>query len=285
MYFTVKLRRSILCCVLVLLLALGGAVCITALAAESEKVTVPVLMYHSVLKDQARQGKYVISPAEFERDLKYLKENGYTTVSPEDLIAYTEKKGDLPEKPVMLTFDDGYYNNYVYAYPLAQQYQAKITIAPIGYYSDAYSQEGEKLSAYYSHITWDQIAEMSASGLVEFGNHTYNLHKSDGSRLGAKRLNGENKEDYRHMLVEDVHQLQDKLAGVTGKESRCFVYPFGAVSKETPEIIKELGFKVTLTCEERVNTVVRNPDCLYDLGRYLRTQGRPAEKILSSLKN
>lgn len=281
MYCTFHFRRGVFFCALLLALILGGAVCVTALAAESEKVSVPVLMYHSVLKDPKRLGKYVISPAELEKDMKYLKENGYTPVSAEELIAYTEKRGDLPEKPVMLTFDDGYYNNYVYAYPLAQQYETKIMISPIGCQSDLCSREGERLSAYYSHITWDQAAEMSASGLVDIENHSYNLHKSDGARLGTKRLPGEDEEDYKHMLVEDVHQLQSKITDATGREPLCFVYPFGAISKETPEIIKEMGFKMTMTCEEKMNTVVRNPDCLYNMGRYLRTQNRSAEQILT----
>ena len=94
-----------------MLLALGaaGAITITALAAQ-EGVEVPVIMYHSVLKDEAQHGAYVISPAEFEKDLLWLKENGYTTVSTGELIAYTQG-GTLPEKPVLITFDDGYYNS------------------------------------------------------------------------------------------------------------------------------------------------------------------------------
>ena len=63
-------------------------------------------MYHGLLKEEARQGKYVLSPAQFESDLKYLKENGYHTVVVQDLIDYVEKGVPLPEKPVMLTFDD-----------------------------------------------------------------------------------------------------------------------------------------------------------------------------------
>ena len=72
----------------------------------------------------------MLSPAQFESDLKYLKENGYHTVVVQDLIDYVEKGVPLPEKPVMLTFDDGYYNNYYYAFPLLEEYDAKIVISP-----------------------------------------------------------------------------------------------------------------------------------------------------------
>ena len=280
MFCVMKLKRCIgISCVLVAVI-LAFSVCVTAVAAESEKITLPVIMYHSILEDKARVGKYVISPEEFEKDLKYIREKGYTTVSVTDLINYTQKKAPLPEKPILLTFDDGYYNNYLYAFPLAQEYNTKIMISPIVYYTDEYSKE-EKLSPYYSHITWDQISEMKESGLVEFGNHTYNLHKSDGARLGTKRLGGESIEDYNHVIVTDIHEAQDKLNNSTGVTPNCFVYPFGAISKDTPKIITDMGFLCTLTCEERMNTLVRNPDCLYNLGRYLRTQTRTVEQILA----
>ena len=151
-------------------------------------------MYHSLLKDEARHGKYVISPAEFENDLQYLKKHGYTTILMSDLIAYTQGK-ELPEKPVLLTFDDGYYNNYLYAFELAKQYQCKFVISPIGYYADQYTDTPDE-NAYYSHATWEELQEMAESGLVEVQNHSYNLHKSDGSRLGVKKVSGETETQY-----------------------------------------------------------------------------------------
>ena len=111
-------------------IALGTAAFFTVSALEREEgVEVPVVMYHSVLKDEKYHGKYVISPAEFENDLQYLEAHGYTTILIQDLINYT-KGGELPEKPVLLTFDDGYYNNYLYAFELAKQYQCKFVISP-----------------------------------------------------------------------------------------------------------------------------------------------------------
>lgn len=283
MYFTFRCRRGILLSVLLSVLLLCGAVCVTAMAAEREKVCVPILMYHSVLKDEKMLGKYVITPGELEEDMNYLRENGYTPITPSDLVAYIEKKGELPEKPVMLTFDDGYYNNYVYAYPLAQKYDTKILIAPIGLQSERYSQEGVHLSAYYSHVSWGQIQEMWDSGLVEFANHSYNLHESSGARLGTKQLAGESDQDYRNMLTEDVGWLQDKLEQLTGQSPCCFVYPFGAVSQQEPDILQDMGFQVTLGCEEKVNVVTRDPASLCQMGRYLRTHNRSAEQILSGL--
>ncbi len=133
----------------------AAAVITVSAATEPEGVEIPIVMYHAVLKDESRHGKYVISPAEFENDISYLKKHGYTTILIRDLIAYT-KGGKLPEKPVLLTFDDGYYNNYLYAFPLAKQYQCKFVISPIGYYADLYTDQPDE-NAYYSNATWPEL--------------------------------------------------------------------------------------------------------------------------------
>ena len=125
LFLLVRLNLRVLALAAVAL-ALGAAAVVSVRAVE-ESVEIPVVMYHALLKDEAQHGRYVISPAEFENDLLYLKKHGYTTILVEDLIAYTQG-ASLPEKPVLLTFDDGYYNNYLYAFPLAQKYQCKFVI-------------------------------------------------------------------------------------------------------------------------------------------------------------
>ena len=119
----------VLLCFAIGLLRQGGAV--PAFGAQ-EGVRVPVLMYHSILKDSARQGKYVVSPAVLAADLDALQKRGYETVTVSDLLAYVQDGTPLPDKPVMITFDDGYYNNYVYAYPLLQQRGMRAVVSIIG---------------------------------------------------------------------------------------------------------------------------------------------------------
>lgn len=257
-----------------LALVVTAATVFTVSAMEAECVEVPVVMYHSVLKDESRHGKYVISPAEFENDMNYLKKHGYTTILMEDLIAYT-KGGTLPEKPILITFDDGYYNNYCYAFEIAKQLQTKFVISPIGYYADRYTDTPDE-NAYYAHATWAQLKEMRESGLVEVQNHSYNLHGSKG-RVGTKKLSSESEEQYEALLEEDLLQAQMKIETLVGERPTTFVYPFGAVSKGEPELIKKLGFSATLSCEEKVSKISRDAASLYDLGRYLRVSGKSSE--------
>ncbi len=259
---------------------LGAVLCAAAVvtvraAAVPRGVDVPVVMYHALLKDEARHGNYVISPAEFENDLQYLKKHGYTTVLVADLIAYTRGEGELPEKPILLTFDDGYYNNYLYAFEIAKRYQCKFVISPIGFWADWYTETGEE-NAYYTHATWGQLREMADSGLVEVQNHSYDLHKSG---MGVKKVPGESEEQYRKRLTEDVTLAQETIEAHLGKRPTAFFYPFGAMSRTTPGLIREMGFAATFTCEEHVSCITRDPGSLYGLGRYLRVSGVSSERF------
>lgn len=280
MYFSVHIKRTFLA--VCAAAAVLGAVCIayyrapTASAAgqaekSAESVKLPVIMYHSMLKEQKRLGKYVISPETFESDLQYLKQKGYQTVTVRDLADYVNSEKILPPKPVLLTFDDGYYNNYLYAFPLAKKYGMKFVVAPVGYYIDSVPQE-DMDHANYSYLTWPEIKEMMASGLVEFQNHSYNLHETKG-RIGAKKKRGETTKAYAAILQKDVRKMQDRMKEMTGYTPIAFIYPFGAVSKESDPIIRQMDFQATFLCTEKINVITHDPACLYSLGRFLRPSG------------
>lgn len=250
------------------------------LAAGKGKVEVPILMYHSILRSTNTGGNYIITESAFEADLRYLKENNYTTVVMQDLIDYVYNGKSLPEKPVVLTFDDGYSNNFLYAYPLLEKYNSKAVVSLIGYYTDLYSKTPDENPS-YSHITWDNVNEMIKSGLVEFQNHSYNLHTTDKGRNGTKKKRGESNEEYRALLNSDLGKLQDAFKTNSNYTPTTFTYPFGSVSNASFDIIKTMGFKASLSCESGMNHITRDPECLYMLKRYLRTPKKSAENILN----
>ena len=245
--------------------------------AEQQGVRVPVLMYHSILKDSARQGQYVVSPDILSADLDALQARGYQTVTVSDLIAYVYDDVPLPEKPIMITFDDGYYNNYVYAYPLLQQRGMRAVISVIGSQTAQYTENGEE-NAYWSHLRLDRLEEMQ--DVFEVQNHSWNLHEY-GERRGCLRRRGEDESSYEALLREDTEQTQKLLIEAGLPTPTCYTYPFGACSEESERILEGMGFLCTLGCEERINLVTNDPACLYEMGRYNRGAGESTESFLA----
>ena len=239
------------------------------------EVELPVLMYHGITEDPARVDEYFILASDFEKDLKWLADHGYTTVSFQQLVNYVENGARLPSRPILLTFDDGYYNNYSLAFPLLQKYNARAVISPIGIETDLSSSTIYRPETGGS-ITWAEAAKLSASGLVEIGNHSYNLHRNDsgnGGRKGADRLPGESYEDYRAVLLDDLGKSQSRIEASAGQPALVFAWPFGAWPTDGSAncILKELGFKGSLTSYQIMNTLTAgNPDSLFGLKRFLR---------------
>lgn len=246
---------------------------------KKDEVEVPILMYHSILRNSNIKSDYIISEAAFENDLKYLKENGYTTIVIKDLIDFVEEGKSLPQKPIILTFDDGYLNNHTYAFPLLKKYNSKAVLSIIGYYTDIYTASPDENPG-YAHVTWQNVKEMINSGLVEMQNHSYNLHTTDMGRNGSKKKRGESIEEYKTVLVEDLGKLQNLFKENTGYVPTTYTYPFGSVSNDSFDIIKEMGFKASLSCESGMNHISRDKECLYMLKRYLRTPKKTAAEIL-----
>ena len=233
-----------------------------------QPVRLPVIMYHSIYGDTPSE--YVVTPAQVENDLRWLSENGYKSVTAEQLIAYAQGSGGLPLKPVMITLDDGYYNNLTCLQPLIEKYDMTAVVSVVGSYTDNDAARDPHIPC-YSYLTWDDLALLTGSGRVELGNHTYDMHSLYSGRTGCKRKDGETEEDYRKALGEDISRLQAEFSANLGIAPRVFTYPFGAVSRESLPVRRENGFLMTLTCRERPNYITRDPDCLYGIGRYNRS--------------
>jgi peptidoglycan/xylan/chitin deacetylase (PgdA/CDA1 family) len=245
------------------------------------KVLVPVVMYHSIQQNRSKLGKYTITPESLEQDLKWLKDNGYESVTTEQLIQYTEQDIALPEKPILLTFDDGHYDNVHYADPLLKQYGFSAIVFVVGEFIDKSEQEG-KQNPNYSYCSRETLRKLSDEGVWEIGSHSYNLHHKRKGREGVKRRQGECDETYYTVLREDFSLIGDLIEGVTGSKPRAFAYPLGAISKEAEEILREMGVKITLSCSLGVAEVRKgDPESLYKMKRVLRTSSNPLSSILS----
>lgn len=285
---TRRFRNSVfisLLALLVLAMMLPAFSPVLPVGTVPESVQVPIVMYHLVLKDPARASKYVISPDTLESDLKWIRDNGYETVTAEDLIAYVHEGVPLPEKPIVLTFDDSYTNNYTYAYPLLERYRMRAVLSVIGSVTDRYTASGDE-NPNYANLTWPRVRELSESGVFEIQNHTYDLHRNDGPRKGCKRLAGESVETYQALLLRDLSQNQDAIERAIGSRPRVFVYPFGAISPESVEVVKNMGFSASFSCEEGLNEIrMGDADGLFLLKRKNRPAGISSDDFFSSLLN
>lgn len=247
---------------------------------EEAPVKLPVIMYHSIFGETPSE--YIVTPEQVENDFRWLSENGYRTVTAEEVIKYTQGRGELPDKSVMITLDDGYYNNLTYLLPLLEKYDMNAIISVVGEYTDNNAACDPHVPC-YSYLTWDDITLLSGSGRIEFGNHTYEMHSLDSGRRGCKRMIGESEEDYIKTLSEDITLLQSEFKDNIGITPRVFTYPFGAVCMESLPVLRENGFLMTLTCRESVNYITRDPECLYGIGRYNRNGLISTEEYMKEL--
>lgn len=271
-------RFFIFCVVLAIFFGIFKAGAYICCIAQDGEYDLPVIMYHHILKDTQKSGPYIITPDEFEKDLKFIKSEGYTTVSVQNLIDYTEKGTSLPEKPILITFDDGHLSYLEYAVPLLEKYNMRALVSAVGAYTNDYTEHPDRCVS-YAYLSWDDIETLSKSTHTEIGNHTYDMHKNTNGRQGCKKLKSESKEQHRKIFTEDTQKMQDLLRTYTKKDTLCFTYPFGYMCEETEEIIKELGFKMSLSCREGVNKLSRNSS-LFSLKRYNRPHGKGIEEIL-----
>ncbi len=269
--FRLLLLDAILLCLWFMFSAIGKTVFFGETVQEG--VFLPIIMYHSITVPA--MGDYQITPDMLETDLRYLQENGYETISIETLCDYTNGLADLPEKPIMLTFDDGFYNTLSTALPLLEQYDMCAVVAVVGYYTDVTAVQ-DPHSDSYSYLTWEDIHTLLESGRVEIANHTYNMH-SNTERAGCSILYGESEEAYADLLTSDLHLLQFRMQEKTGTTPAAFTYPYGFVCRESVPVLKELGFVCSFTCCEQPNYIVQDSTCLYGLNRYNRSSSVTTE--------
>ena len=242
------------------------------------EVRLPILMYHSVLA--SKTGKYTVNPDDLEKDIIALKKAGFETVFMQDVIDWVDGKGNLPEKPIVITFDDGHYNNVSYGLPIAQKHDVKFLLNPVTSFSKYSVDSGDHSNPNYSHLTWEQMRDAHKSGHIEFGNHTHAMHKFK-PRYGVMKIGGECDETYRENLRNDIEQAQRLIEEAGVPSPTTFAYPFGKYSAASKQALLDMGFRALLTCNELINTIQKGkPETLHSLGRYNRDGHFSTEKVL-----
>lgn len=234
--------------------------------AKTEGVFVPIIMYHNISRDESILNDYTITPVTLEKDLIYLRQKGYTSVFISDLIAYVYDGVPLPEKPVVITFDDGNLSNYTLALDVLERQGFKAVFSVTGEFCDTAVAENDE-NPDYAYMTWSDVKKLSENELAEIANHSYYLHSLD-ERKGALLKESETYEEYRAVLIADTMKLHDKLSD-TGISVSAYTYPYGFFDDTSEHIIRICGYKATLTAWEKPNYIT-DKESLYGLGRYNR---------------
>jgi peptidoglycan/xylan/chitin deacetylase (PgdA/CDA1 family) len=244
-------------------------------------VDVPIVMYHSVVRDASLAGDYVVTTDTLESDIAYILGQGFTPVFCSELADFTAGKSSLPEKPIVISFDDGCYNNFYYVLPILEKYKVKAEFSIVGEWCMAAGEEASP-SPQYSSMNLENVKALVSSGYCEIANHSWNLH-SYTDRRGVCPLDGEDENDYRRMLYNNACKARNYLEQ-SGAEIRTFVYPYGYTCELTETVIKELGYDVTLGCEERVNRIAEGDySCLRNMGRFNRASGTSSSDFFSEM--
>ncbi len=180
---------------------------------------IPVLNYHKI---DDIDNPLAVTPAEFAEQVGYLADNGYHTITPDQLMGYLKYGRALPDKPILITFDDGYRDNYANAYPILKKHGFTATIFLV---TDLVGNDDR-------FLTWDEAREMHKNGFV-FGSHT--VSHLPLTTLDPEQIAGE--------LAASAAEIERQL----GARPRYFAYPTGAYNLKIEELVRQSGYRAAFT--------------------------------------
>lgn len=207
---------------LFLVFGLGIVLAVTGLYCYARpKYVVPVLMYHHI-DERGEVSSLSVSPENFRRQMRFLSEHNYNVISLAELVQAKLEKKRLAPNTVVLTFDDGYEDNYLLAYPVLKKYSLPAIIFVI---ADSIDGEG--------YLNYQQIKEMASSGIIDIGSHT----------LSGAYLPGRS----RGELGREICLSKKTLEANLNSRIKFFCYPIGGFSPGIQEIVKRCAYAAACT--------------------------------------
>lgn len=246
---------------------------------------VPILLYHHISEETNGSA---ITPGQFEEEIRLLWEQGYEAVTFDQMIAYVKEGKALPEKPVCITFDDGYRSNYEYAYPILKKYGMKATIFVIGVSVGSTEHYKETSHPITPHFSYEEAKEMVDSGVVSIQSHTYDMHQygpyeqGENFRGNILPLEGEPEEKYIAALTEDFARSKAEIEEGVGEKVRVLSYPGGSYDLLSQAVLNSLGVEATVSIREGKAALVKGlPQSLYAMKRFYVTTETSREQFLT----
>ena len=225
---------------------------------------IPILTYHSI--DES--GSVISTKSDiFRKQIKFLSEAGYKTISLETLGKHLRGQIDLPPKTIVLTFDDGFQNFYTTAFPILSEYNFTATVFLITDYCGTFNDWSGNLPGLERSnlMNWDEIRELSNAG-IEFGAHS--LSHADLTRISTKAA--------CHEIIGSKTAVEERL----GKVVTAFAYPYGSYNTTIKRITQEY---FTIACTTNLGKVEANDDmyALKRLDTYYLSNERIFRQVLS----
>ncbi|WP_238177767.1 polysaccharide deacetylase family protein [Paenibacillus contaminans] len=195
---------------------------VTAATYKGRKISIPVLNYHSVDYDPGNI--VVITPEKLDEQMAFLSENGYNPLTLDDFFLILEGGLEPPEKPVLLTFDDGYADNYKYAMPIMTKY---------GFHATMFMSPGTIGQDWY--VNWEQAKEMKEAG--------WDIQPHGMTHPHLPKLSAE---EQANEIIEARKQIEEHLGGTAD----VFCYPYGEYNGDTLRILEENDFRFAFTIQQ-----------------------------------
>ncbi|AFY58871.1 putative xylanase/chitin deacetylase [Rivularia sp. PCC 7116] len=221
------------------------AVTFPQISQKAKTAKVPIAMYHDILPK--KEVFFDVTPEELESHFKLIKSQGLTPISLEQLVIHLRTGSPLPEKPILLSFDDGYGGHYEYVYPLLKKYKYPAVFS-------VYT-KNMGINTGRSHVTWEQLKTMAADSLVTIAAHS-KTHPPDLTKLSDEELIPE--------IVESKQILEKEL----GKSIRYFTYPTGKNDERVRKLVREAGYVAALAMDDNNEIFAGESDNLLAIGRF-----------------
>lgn len=280
------------------LIVAAGLLMSCAAAAAAAAGEVMILCYHEIESDgSATVSRTAIRASELAAQFAWLRAAGYTPVSLQQLLDSRQGRAALPEKAVLLSFDDGRRDFYTRVFPLLKLFRYPALLALVGRWLEVAKEgvvdyDGTPL-ARSQFVEWEEIREMQRSGLVEIVSHGYDLHRGvlanpQGNTQPAATsrvyYEGQYETDamYLKRLRGDLRASRDLLLRHTGVAPRAIAWPYGRSNRAVQELAAELGMPVGLTLVDGLNTP-QTP--LATLKRHLVENGTSLQAYAEALRD
>jgi peptidoglycan/xylan/chitin deacetylase (PgdA/CDA1 family) len=212
---------------------------------QARLAKVPIIMYHDIVAE--KEVFFDVTPAELEAHFQMIREKGLTPISMDWLISHLRTGIPLPEKPILLSFDDGYGGHYKYVYPLLKKYGYPAVFS-------IYIRKMDGKTA-RSSVTWEQLQEMTADPLVTIASHSI-THPRDLRELSDTQLEQE---------VRESKQILEKALGIP---IRYFTYPEGKHDERVKQAVLAAGYRGALAMDNFKEFFAGESPDLLSLGRF-----------------